>query len=164
MELAVQVEGALRDVGRLAPSASSDSKVQQVTKKPTKNFSSKVSSASKQVVCFNCGTPGQKAKDPNCHALRSVCRSCQKVGYFSQCCRSKLVKTLVSGNSDASSHVFFTVFTTAGDLQTSSVTLDGVTLPLVIDTGVRCSLLNEATYLQHFGHRSLQPTKAILYS
>ena len=140
VELAVQVEGALRDAGRLASSSLLDSKVQYV-----KKASKAASLVSKQVICFNCGTPGHKAKDSICRALKSKCRSCQKLGHFSQCCRSKSVKSLVSDISDESAHVVFNVSTATGELQTSEVTLDGVTLPLVIDSGARCSLLNEAT-------------------
>ena len=57
VELAVQVEDALRDAGRLASSSLLDSKVQHV-----KKASKAASLVSKQVICFNCGTPGHKAK------------------------------------------------------------------------------------------------------
>ena len=154
VELVVQVEGALHDAGCLTSSSLSDSKVQQVTKKSTKTASL---AASKQVICFNCSISGHKAKDPNCCVLKTKCHSCQKVGYFSQCCHFKLVKSLISDNCNESAYVVFTVSTATatGEFQTSTVTLDGVTLPLMIDMGAHCSLLNEATYLKHFSHWTL---------
>ena len=51
----------------------------------------------------------------------------------------------------------FSISHSHDSLQTSELEINGVPISLVIDTGAKVSLLNEATYIKNFGRHVLQP-------
>ena len=130
-------------------------------KRPKRETSSKQLSKpetprEKQHNCLSCGKAGHKRT--NCKYKNSVCHSCNKKGHISPACLSKSTKQIM--RAEETLHRDHEAIIQPDSFTTSlykvdehgikvNVELNGVSLPMELDTGAGASLISEETYRKH---------------
>lgn len=117
--------------------------------------------------CGNCGSSSHDARAQNCPAKGQRCQRCGKQNHFSRVCRSAPATTTTRQPSSATGYTpattIHTVSTARRPFKMCTVELDGVCLPLLLDTGANASLLNAATVAHFFPkHKLAAPSAAPL--
>ena len=108
--------------------------------------------------CGNCGSSSHATRAQNCPARGQRCQNCGKQNHFARVCRSAPANTqrqTSSADSRLPPTTIHTVSAPHRSFKTCTVELDGVCLPLLLDTGADASLLNAATVKRFFPHHAL---------
>ena len=112
--------------------------------------------------CYCCGNTGHRAKDVRCPANGKTCRSCNKVGHFASVCRSRPKpanytsppqnqalqvneQNNVTSYSDDDDECIFRV-QQFPNLPTTNINVDGLSVPVVIDSGATVNIVDIDTY------------------
>ncbi|CAB4019152.1 Retrovirus-related Pol poly from transposon, partial [Paramuricea clavata] len=102
--------------------------------------------------CYCCGNTGRRAKDVRCPANGKTCRSCNKVGHFASVCRVCLCNQAlqVSEQNNVTSYsdddeCIFRVQQFL-NLPTTNINVDGLSVPVVIDSGPTVNIADIDTY------------------
>ena len=124
--------------------------------------------------CYCCGSQGHRAKDIRCPANGKTCRSCGKIGHFTSVCRSTQKPQNPTGNqqnptgnqqnptgnqqnqaykvseqmnapSSSDDECIFRV-RQFPNLPSTNITVDGVSIPVVIDSGATVNIVDLNTY------------------
>lgn len=111
--------------------------------------------------CYNCNKTGHIAKDVDkCAAKNSFCHGCKSKGHFVVCCRKRKREITSDSNLSGPSlkrvHVITsqepkdkTVFFVASDQDQDEVlalSVGGVTIKLLVDSGSPANIINNATF------------------
>ena len=111
--------------------------------------------------CYCCGNKGHRAKDVRCPANGNTCRSCNKVGHFASVCRSRpkpanytsppqnqalqvSEQNNVTSYSDDDECIFRVQ--QFPNLPTTNINVDGLSVPVVIDSGATVNIADIDTY------------------
>lgn len=97
-------------------------------------------------LCGSCGSSSHSTRAPVCPTTGQRCQRCGKLNHFSKVCRSAPANTRPQHRSSS-----------------PTVELDGVCLPLLLDTAASKSFLNEPTVWRLFSHRTLRTDAEELY-
>ena len=101
--------------------------------------------------CGNCGSPSHMSRAPTCPARGQTCQRCRKDNHFAKVCRSALAVVgprtgpRQAGASSSAPTPIHSVSSGLVSFKMCTVELDGVCVPLLLDTGAALSLLNWAT-------------------
>lgn len=115
--------------------------------------------------CYACGYRGHLKSSPTCPAKDAKCNICKKKGHYQACCRSKKQdeesyknenkkwvkrkanKVRQVSESDSDDYAF-RVNSVGADYDQGNilVTLGGVELPVIVDSGATCNVIDEATW------------------
>ena len=119
--------------------------------------------------CGNCGSSSHATRAQNCPARGQICTRCGKRNHFSRVCRSSPANeqtNLSSQNSRPTTihhtHSIHAVSPAPSPFKTCVVELDGVSVPLLLDTGAAVSLLNASTVKRLFPQATLSTSSARL--
>lgn len=105
----------------------------------------------KNIKCFACGYMGHTYRDQKCPARGKECERCHFKGHFKACCKTKLkentgkvnrVDTL-QNKSDSNDDYVFTVNEMGRSSGKVDVTLGGVKLQMIIDSGASCNVVDK---------------------
>lgn len=160
VELGKHIEQTRHELKEL----SADSVVQRIVDKPERR------SASGFSACYRCGSTEHRANARECRAKKVKCRNCNKVGHFASVCRSRRPGES-QGNTESKNTPEATNAISVLNLSTEGmrgkgiyidVNVNNTTLSLLIDTGSSVSLLNEASFQEHFSGCSLTDAKVRL--
>ena len=132
--------------------------------------------------CGDCGSSSHSSRAPACPARGQRCQKCGKNNHFARVCRSAPATTGPRssprpgprpGSSTAGPTAIHSVSSGPAPIwsvasarvpfKTCSVELDGVCVPLLLDTGAAISLLNMSTVQRFLPHIQLQPPSAVLH-
>ena len=115
----------------------------------------------KLFVCFCCGRPGHKAKDPSCPANGKTCSHCGKQGHFAGVCKGTpkpATKDTRNVTQQRNGLRYVTtepetfddeyLFAIGGDKENNTVpiTVAGTLIPVIIDSGASVNVLDSATF------------------
>lgn len=96
--------------------------------------------------CGNCGSLKHGPRDQSCPALGKRCRHCHKLNHFARWCRSP------PAQSPSAAVPINIVQSQRATFRHCTCRVGGASILLLIDTGAKVSLLNEATYGCYFSH------------
>lgn len=132
--------------------------------------------------CGDCGSSSHSSRAPACPARGQVCKKCGKSNHFARVCRSAPATTRPRssphlgprpGSSSAGPTAIHSVSSCPAPIQsvdsarvpfkTCSIELDGVCVPLLLDTGAAVSLLNLPTVQRFLPQIQLQAPSAVLH-
>ena len=106
--------------------------------------------------CSNCGSSRHVTRDQSCPALGKRCRNCNKLNHFARWCRSPL------DDSQTTAVPINTIQSKQESFSHCTCLVGGASVPLLIDTGAKVSLLNRRTYDSLFSHIPLTaPTTSL---
>jgi len=101
-------------------------------------------------VCYCCGRPGHRAKDPSCPANGKNCNNCSKVGHFASVCKSESqkasrsgVRYMTTGNEDSDDEHLFAI---GPQSTTVTISVHGTDIPVIIDSGASVNVLDGKTF------------------
>ena len=111
-------------------------------------------------MCFCCGRPGHKAKDSLCPAVGKACSHCGKQGHFAGVCKGapKQAKDMrndaqqqnglwhVTAQHETSDDDHLFAISDDKEDKTVSITVGGMLIPVIIDSGASVNVLNSATF------------------
>ena len=176
LEISLALEAAMKDTKQLQTAVSASSvPVHKV--KETEGLSPNIK-------CYRCGKPNHKA--PECWFKDSVCTKCNKKGHLAKVCHSSTpqkasghssqsrsnpvqTNTVISNTQVPEEYQLFLI-QQAGigshiDPLTVSITINGKSIPMEIDTGSAVSIISESVYKNFFKAQTsetLQQTEAKL--
>lgn len=128
------------------------------------NFAARQGMAARRS-CGNCGSSSHLSRAPNCPAKGQRCQRCGRQNHFARVCRS-VPSTDSPLPRTPGPHTPTTIHSVAANsrpLKCCTVELDGVCLPLLLDTGASKSLLNVSTVRRLFPLRALTADAVDLY-
>ncbi|XP_024908972.1 uncharacterized protein LOC112486473 [Cynoglossus semilaevis] len=112
----------------------------------------------------NCGSSSHTARASVCPATGQRCQRCGKLNHFSRVCPSAPLSTSSSQRSSNSSPTtIHSVGSCAKPFKWCTVELDGICLPLLLDTAASRSPLSESTILHLFPSHAIRPDAEKLY-
>ncbi|XP_033755766.1 uncharacterized protein LOC117338519 [Pecten maximus] len=125
-------------------------------------------------VCRNCGG-NIPHNDKPCPAKGKVCHSCKKYNHFSKVCKcksKKLVKQVEDKSSqpcnESSSDEYLYGIQTINQVKSkqpnSAVTVDGLTLNILVDTGSSINVMEETCYNKIRNKKKLQKASTKLFA
>ncbi|XP_041926596.1 uncharacterized protein LOC121690230 [Alosa sapidissima] len=109
--------------------------------------------------CGNCGSSSHMSRAPTCPARGQACQRCGKDNHFAKVCRSAPAGV---GPRSAPTPIH-SVSSARVSFKMCTVEIDGVCVPLLLDTGAALSLLNWATVKRFLPHVMLQTPSAVLH-
>ncbi|KAK5895592.1 hypothetical protein CgunFtcFv8_009272 [Champsocephalus gunnari] len=115
--------------------------------------------------CGNCGSSSHQSRAPNCPAKGQRCQRCGRQNHFARVCRSVPAADSPPPRPPGP-HAPTTIHSVGAisrRLKCCTVELDGVCLPLLLDTGASKSLLNVSTVRRLFPLRTITADAEDLY-
>ena len=172
LEMAFQIEAAAGFASQLAGASSpipalTAQQVESPSRPPSPDSlqdASQVNYAGRQRPsgqrCGNCGSSSHASRAQNCPAKGQRCQRCGKQNHFAKVCRSAPSTTsprqpFSAADSTPTPTTIHAVSNARRSFKMCTVELDGVCLPLLLDTGANASLLNAATVAHFFPHHTL---------
>ena len=162
LELAQSIESAERDTRQLkATQEPSTPQVHHsnVRRPPTRprREQSKPATQRSSPACFRCGEPHSPS---TCRFIHAVCNACKKRGHIARVCRSRPVLRRParrannvaeaddeeSANEVEDSYHMFTVRNKSCKPIVREIAINGVQIPMEVDTGAAYSVITEITY------------------
>ena len=174
VELDFQLESAAQLASRLAaldpapPHATSLAQTVAPSAQPYSDFEINVAGhqgATARRPCGNCGSSSHPSRAPACPAVGQRCKRCGRMNHFSRVCRSAPASASPRTRSSRppSPTTIHSVGSSAKPFTWCTVELDGVCLPLLLDTAVSRSLLNESTVRRLFPRQTIRADAEELY-
>ena len=186
VQLASQVESAIREAKSLATVDSATPKVDKVYKKykgqksharGKPKYATSDQTQNQKGKCYRCGSSQHMANSSNCPAKDKKCSNCHIKGHFAKVCRQQYVHyTEFSDHSDYNSDdercprprprilATYVINRVQPDIL-YDLEINGVTIPnLIVDTASDASLLNVNTYDQCFVREAMEPCTDVLIS
>ena len=166
-------------VNTLRTSSHRSNKFQARPKPKPRSNGDALRASSATPVCFCCSSVGHKAKDPSCPAKDKTCSHCAKMGHFQRVCNGKrtlpvkrerragirLVETednnlLQEDHANDDEYLF--VLRNSAKQHTVPVTVHGVEIPVIVDSGASVNVLDSLSF-QRFQGISLSKTDLRVY-
>lgn len=172
VKIAVQVESALKCAANLSEPAPSQHSSEANESQPlialanlTTTTTDNVQIASQpreraRQPCGNCGSLTHNSRAQVCPARGKTCSNCGKLNHFHKVCRSAPMRANQQ-QSLAPTTIIHNVHS-GSSFKTCSLMVNGVTLPLLLDTGATVSLLNWSTWKNFFSDKPLAPASTTL--
>ncbi|KAJ8352061.1 hypothetical protein SKAU_G00235370 [Synaphobranchus kaupii] len=174
VEMAFQIECAASLASQLAPSSPFPSQPMLLTQTVAPctesqdslevNFAGRQGATARQT-CGNCGSSSHATRAPTCPAKGQRCQRCGKPNHFARVCRSAPAAADPPPHSPGppAPTTIHSVSATSRPFKWCTVELDGVCLPLLLDTAASKSLLNVSTVRRLFPLRTFKAAAEDLY-
>lgn len=160
------------EISSSSSSAISDSLAVRKNHPPRNNRNDKAKNGSQGKSCHYCG--GSPHPRPKCRARNALCHKCKIKRHFANVCQKKKDVNEVSGYNDnealqnVSSQVQQEAFlgvvdsdNHGGEKKIVNISVNGIIIPLRIDTGAEATLIDVKSYQKYFTSTKLQTSSCV---